>query len=278
MATEARSKRVSQSLGFLFSHPYQAMIGVFRQREEFMANQAPADEKRYKPLVRTEMSDALGSDEIPAVKTCSYLGGGSTVPDFALLKGLCEKCAAEHDEGYRVDYLEIGTWRGESIVNVMDSDSVATALSITLDGSEFGESIAKNVNFFIDDKYKDKFDQIFANSASFDFGSLNRKFDVIFIDGDHSYEGILSDTKNAFTLLKDENSRIVWHDYGVTPEEICFTTLKAIRDGVPAVHQNDLYAVKNTLCALFARERLPEAETTEVPTRRFEVTIRAKRI
>ncbi len=277
MATENRSKRIGQSIGFMFSHPFEAMVGVFRQREEYMARMAQADEKSYAPLTKAGFLDALGTDDIPTVGTCSYLGGGSTVPDFALLRGLCERCAREHGGGYKVDYLEIGTWRGESIVNVMDSDSVASALSITLDGSEFGEKVAANVNFFITDKYSDKFSQIFANSATFDFGSLDRKFDVIFIDGDHSYEGILSDSRNAFGLLKDDKSIVVWHDYGVTPEEVCFTTLKAIRDGVPADKQDRLYAVGNTLCAVYMNNELA-AEESDVPTISYEVSMRAKRV
>lgn len=57
----------------------------------------------------------------------SFLEGGSLPTDLALLKGLVRKYKLTH-------YLEIGTWRGESIANVA---SVATkCISLRLSDEE----------------------------------------------------------------------------------------------------------------------------------------------
>jgi predicted O-methyltransferase YrrM len=62
--------------------------------------------------------------------------------------------------------------------------------------------------------------RVWHNSQTFDFHSLNKKFDLIFLDGDHAYPAVVKDTRSVFTLLKDENSMIVWHDSGYSYEDV----------------------------------------------------------
>jgi hypothetical protein len=51
------------------------------------------------------------------------------------------------------------------------------------------------------------------------------KFDFIFIDGDHSYDAVLRDTRLALTML-NRPGVIMWHDYGnVADVERALTTL-----------------------------------------------------
>jgi len=82
---------------------------------------------------------------------------------------------------------------------------------------------------------------------------------LIFIDGDHHSESIASDTANAFKLLKDENSVIVWHDYGIGTETVRWNVLAGILEGCPADKRNKLYHASNTICAflLIGKYRLP---------------------
>jgi len=107
---------------------------------------------------------------------------------------------------------------------------------------------------------------IYHNSHTFNFSSLNKKFDLIFIDGDHSYEGVLNDTKKTFNLRKDDNSVIVWHDYGFTTEKVRYSVLAAILGGVPENLHKNLYHVSNTLCAIYMEDKNFNTYFTKFPT------------
>lgn len=55
-------------------------------------------------------------------------------------------------------------------------------------------------------------DIIFFNTSGDDFfKSCNRKYDIIFIDADHSYESVKKDYKNALKCL-NENGILIFHD------------------------------------------------------------------
>ena len=270
--------RSMQSVGYLLGHPYKSLVAVWQARE--------AEKERQYTLAtlfpQIEMNAILENRPI-YLKVCSFLWGGSGVLDYALLKAACEFCARKHGEDYQVDYLEIGTWRGESIINVMESDKVNSAYSVTLsadidDNATTRSLIKDNANFFLSRYHSEKFHQVFANSMSFDFSTLNKKFDVIFIDGDHSYEAILSDTKKMEALLKDEHSIIVWHDYIQSfSDEICPATLNAIRAGLSKEKQNHVFHVKNTACAIYVQgdfRGVEPAAKSSVPTSSFEAEIK----
>jgi hypothetical protein len=115
-----------------------------------------------------------------------------------------------------------------------------------------------------------------AHSHSFDFSSLNTKFDLIFIDGDHHHESIFKDTQTAFGLLKDDRSVIVWHDYALSPETPRFEVLSGILEGCPKEFHRHLYHISNTLCAVFSREDLAASplKPNEKRTKTFEVHLK----
>ena len=90
-----------------------------------------------------------------------------------------------------------------------------------------------------------------GDSEDFDFAGLETKYDLIFIDGDHHYESIKRDTINVFKHLVHEKSIVVWHDYAWQPGEVRYETLAAILNGIPAGYRDSIYAVRNTMCAVY---------------------------
>src|SRR5690606_20830304 len=123
--------------------------------------------------------------------------------DILMLKSLAKR----FDE---CSFLEIGSFRGESLAGVADIAKDCT--SITLSDEEMrafnlGEDFIKVHGLF--SKNKENITTYRGNSLTFNFEALNKKFDLIFVDGDHSYNGVMQDTKNVFKLLKNENSIIV---------------------------------------------------------------------
>ena len=199
----------------------------------------------------------------------TYLDDTSRVTDIVLLKGLARMFNS-------CDYLEIGSWRGESIINVVDYTHTCISLSLSDDEMRklgFKEKQIELNRFFI--KNHPKITHIEANSQNFDFSSLNQKFDLIFVDGDHHFDAVVNDTKNAFRLLKDENSFIVWHDYGNSYEDVRWEVFDAILEGIPYDKRKNLYKISNTLCAIYTERMYPSkyVEFPDIPKKVFTVKL-----
>jgi Methyltransferase domain len=227
-------------------------------------------------------------DQLPTIDICelipdlnesvnhyTYLEGTSLVPDIILLKALARRfnnCA----------YLEIGSWRGESLSNVHEVTKDCT--SITLSEAEMremklDEAFIKVHGIFSKDLENLK--TVEHNSLTFDFKELNKKFDLIFIDGDHSNEGVLSDTKNSFNIKNGEDAIIVWHDYGNSTENVRHSVLAAILNGVPGEFHKNLYHVSNTLCAVYLENKKFNTYATSFPTlpnKNFTIHVKANKM
>ncbi|MBS7332954.1 MAG: class I SAM-dependent methyltransferase [Weeksellaceae bacterium] len=201
--------------------------------------------------------------------TVAFLDGGSMITDLLLLKNACiqfEDCK----------YFEIGTWRGESIINLIN---VAKDLNtLDLGANDFkkfnlSQAYADAHGFFI--KNNSKIKQHLGDSTQFDFAGLNQKFDVIFIDGNHEYDFVVSDTRNVFKHLVHENSIVIWHDYAYSPEKIRYEILNAILDGTPTEMHKNLYHVENTMCAIYHPKNFETRlwQEYENPRRTFRANI-----
>ncbi len=175
-----------------------------------------------------------------------FLEGTSLPIDLALLKSLArqfENCK----------YFEIGTWRGESVANVAEIASECVTLSLS-DQEMHDMGISQNFinSHRVFSKGIPNVRHLEGNSLNFDFTPYAHCFDLVFIDGDHTYEGVRSDTRNAFNLLKNDNSIIVWHDYGVSTENVRWSVLAGILDGCPENKRKNLYHISNTMCAVYS--------------------------
>lgn len=202
------------------------------------------------------------------------LDGGSNISDLALIKSICLKNMAQ-------DYLEIGTWRGESVAVV--SEIVQNCYTVNISNDEiikagYSEDYAK-MHCFFSHKLQNV-NHIRANSLNFNFNSLNKKFDVIFIDGDHHYENIVKDTKTAFSLLKNENSVIIWHDYAYSPETPRFEVLAGILDGSPADKISGIYHVSNTICAIYSNKNFDKIipSKNKTPLHYFNISLSVSKL
>lgn len=51
-----------------------------------------------------------------------------------------------------------------------------------------------------------------GDSAKFDFSPFQRTFDLVYVDGAHSYDYVAKDTESAFQIVNDSGA-IVWDDY-----------------------------------------------------------------
>lgn len=184
------------------------------------------------------------------VEPYSFLDGTSLPIDIALLK----QCARSYKD---CRYLEIGTWRGESVANVVSVASKAVTINLPdnkMMENGLPEDYVKLHRFFSKDLQK--IEHIQHDSLTFDYTTLKEKSDLVFIDGDHHFESVKIDTINAFKQIANEKSTIVWHDYAFSPEKIRWTVLAGMLAGCPEEKRKYLYQVSNTMCAIYTTRPL----------------------
>jgi predicted O-methyltransferase YrrM len=189
--------------------------------------------------------DQLTGETGFTVDPVTFLDGGSLPTDIAVLRSLASWFS-------QCTYFEIGTWRGESVVNVAAVAKECYTLNL---------SDKEMKNRGIDDAYvlahgyfsagKKNITHLYGDSRNFDFQGLARKFDLIFIDGDHHHDFVVNDTMQVVNHLIHEKSIIVWHDAAFNPEELRHEVIAAILDGLPVDMHQRLYHVANTKCAIY---------------------------
>jgi predicted O-methyltransferase YrrM len=103
--------------------------------------------------------------------------------------------------------FEFGTHTGSSTlvmaINVADDTEIFT---LDLEPSERVGSAYRNT------EYSPRIRQLYGDSKTFDYAFFLGKVDFVFIDADHTYDGVKSDTEKAFELLRP-GGVIVWDDY-----------------------------------------------------------------
>jgi len=191
------------------------------------------------------------------IQPFSFLSGSSLATDYLVLKLACKRTHAE-------DYLEIGTWRGESVSNVSELVKNCFTLNLSdesLKEMKHSEAYIQSHRLFSDNK--PNITHLYGDSANFNFESLEKKFDVIFIDGDHHTDSVERDTRRLLPFLKNEKSVLIWHDAKVNPEKIRYEVLLGIYRAMPIETHSKIYLVRHSLCAVY----IPE----EIPSNRFEM-------
>lgn len=127
-----------------------------------------------------------------------------------------------------LNLFEIGTFNGRTTLNMASNCSKKSKVyTLDLPKEKLNSTnlpIDPGEKSFIDKEvigsnylgtvYEKKIIQLLGDSATFDFSCFNNKIDFIFIDGSHSYEYVLNDSKKALELLRDGQGVIMWHDYG----------------------------------------------------------------
>lgn len=203
------------------------------------------------------------------VEPFAFGGGGSLPTDLLLLRALVRRA------GPAARYFEIGTWRGESAAAVAPVAASVSTLNLHPDQLRaLGLSetyIAQHGHF---SHHLPSVQHLLGDSAHYDYTGLG-PFDVVFIDGDHRYAAVRTDTARVFAHLVGPRTAVVWHDAARQPGQPRWEVLAGLLDGLPAGAPGHLYAVSHALCALYVPEALPAApaEALPAPGAGFRVTV-----
>ncbi|MHC1708073.1 MAG: class I SAM-dependent methyltransferase [Bacteroidales bacterium] len=232
-----------------------AAVGRVILKKPWLLNAVLEVEDLWRDTFRKKYPALPELPEISFIELCSadpepaepyaYLEGGSLPTDISLLRSMAKRFED-------CKYFEIGAWRGESVANVavVAKECVTVNLSPEEIKKQGGSSAYADAHFFFSQGLPNV-QHILTSTLNLDFQALNKKFDVIFIDGDHHYEMVLHDTRKVFQHLVHENSIVVWHDYAFNPEIVRYEVYMAILDSLPQSKHSHLYHVSNTLCAIY---------------------------
>lgn len=181
------------------------------------------------------MYDRIMSGEVTQTETINLKNINDGVDLFDL------KILAWLSKGKR-RILEIGTKHGQTTINfAKNSAPDAIVYTIDVDQQQDHSEIKEY------DCYK-KIKFIQADSTKFDFSSIKEKFDLIFIDGCHQFNAVISDTLNAVKVL-EKGGLIVWHDFASpwVPAALYYTGIQYSQFGSYMAFSYGDFAVKDNL-------------------------------
>jgi hypothetical protein len=127
--------------------------------------------------------------------------------------------------------FEFGTFNGNTTLqmtlNAPDDCRVAT-LNLPLNHGEtqFESSVqdklvhpsrAGSGGVFRGEPEEARIQELFGDSASFDYQPYQGQFDFVLVDAGHEYDYVKSDTQNALALLPRGGGVVVWHDFPNAP-------------------------------------------------------------
>lgn len=205
----------------------------------------PSEIKSKLNLEKTiDLGKFFGRDTSIKLRQLTFDTGGSGTLDYAFLRHLAQTFQLNY-------YLEAGTYIGESI-NVM-ADICKECYSISApEGAPYHMSgWCKNYNradYSGKLTYAPNIHSFYDNSQTFDYSVIKDNIDLFFIDADHSYEGVLADTRNIFDF-KGENAFVVWHDFKDN-HDFNANVVMAVHDALGEEFEN-VYVTNNNMCGIY---------------------------
>jgi predicted O-methyltransferase YrrM len=159
--------------------------------------------------------------------------------------------------------FEIGTYHGRTALNfalnspvdcevlTLDLPPDAQATLVHRTDKQVAMSRVNHVGYdFRNHPASSKIRQLWGDSMTFDFSPFAGTVDLVFVDGAHHYEAVLSDTQNALKLLSNSGTAvIIWHDFGNFGDY--FDVVRAILDSEVG---SSVFQLEDTQLAVYLRK------------------------
>jgi predicted O-methyltransferase YrrM len=125
--------------------------------------------------------------------------------------------------GHNKDVFEFGTFQGRTTSQIARCANTVTTIDLGMNTSDDGYPDYEVGKY---SKNLPNVTQLIGNSLTFDFKPYYGKFDVIYVDGGHSYEVCKSDFMNSIYMLKREGWIIIddpdWPGVSSAMQEVSF--------------------------------------------------------
>jgi hypothetical protein len=220
------------------------VLGIFSQSERVRINQlynvyheVPEVLFPVDPYIipKTDVFEIDGNDSTlyDGVDDCGF----GHITEFEL-KAICHIVRKYNPK----KVFEIGTFEGRTTLNIAINAPDAQVFTLDLPASELNNTKMEvevgEVRYidkeqsgvrFLGKPAQKQIQQLYGDSATFDFAPYHNAIDLMFIDGSHAYEYVLSDTERALKMVK-KGGVILWHDY---------TNWVGVREGLNQYYKND---------------------------------------
>lgn len=183
-------------------------------------------------IAAEELSDSAGSVVFPACHPL-YAGEDAPLADLLFLLNFAKARNAKR-------ILEIGTYRARTTLafHLNCPDAVVVSYDIVMRSSPYRDTA--NNQSAIHFRLK-PFSSDSAKLLS------EPKFELIFIDGSHKKQDVLSDSRLAFQIVA-KGGAIIWHDYRIRDYRTdTLEVPEALRELAPA---QPIFWVRGTTCAI----------------------------
>ena len=169
------------------------------------------------PALPVVDADTIVDVRIPVIlREVDAANGNVSLRELVFLAQLVKTRGPEH-------IFEIGTFDGrttlalaanapdDAVVRTLDlPPGTSTAMAIVASERVFVEKAGSGARVHSTDM-SHKVQQLYGDSATFDFSPYPSA--LVFVDGSHAYEYVLSDSRKALAMLSSGAGDIVWHDY-----------------------------------------------------------------
>ena len=128
--------------------------------------------------------------------------------------------------------FEFGTYLGRTTYHLALSDGVEQVFTLDLDpsgdypkGLKIGRAVKAvherglQGHFFHGTPVAGRVVQLHGDSRTFDYAPFAASMDLVFVDGGHTYDLVVNDTKHALDVLKP-GGVIVWHDFAPKGKDV----------------------------------------------------------
>jgi predicted O-methyltransferase YrrM len=163
----------------------------------------------------------------PGIETASaeiaygqFVGGPGQLP---LTEAVTLGLLCRHLRPRRI--FEVGTFKGLSTLTMaMNTPEDTEIFTLDLDPAHRQDVVFLTENgditglpftvgeFFQGTSFETKIRQLYGDSVLFDFSPFVGGVDLVFIDGNHAYENVRSDSQNALRMVRS-GGVVLWDDY-----------------------------------------------------------------
>lgn len=195
-------------------------------------------ETRDIPFLYDQVVESYIDDPQRAVVAALIRGLGSTTFfEIGTNRGRTTWTVARHNPDLRIYTLDLEP----------GSPSGATAFKLGADDRTYLRPENLCGDAFRDTPEAERIEQLWGDSATFDFTPYEGQIDFVYVDGAHTYEYVKSDTQNALKMLTPIGT-IAWDDYATGPG--VYQAILEIAPSLPGV----VYHLRELRMAIFSRQ------------------------